>query len=312
MPILGVIASAISGNLSQPSTFLSTVYNDNKSATSTDGGVTWTARTLPSSNTWIVCAYGNSQFLIVANASTSAATSTDGITWTTRTMPTASAWGQAVYAAGKWVVSGQNDPSVYSRSTDSGATWSNSTSGSGGYVGIAFGNSVFVTAETTANAGNAARYSSSTDTGTWSSSGSLGASTGWGRLFYGANGGFIVCNNLSNNYVSQSQTGTGSFTLRTLPATANWNTCLAYGNGTWAYFAYNSSQAAYSTNGTSWTSQTSPISTGWSSMQYSTAKSKFIAVSDGGTIATSTTGTGSWTTTTLPAVANYYGLAVSA
>tara|TARA_R110000868_G_scaffold12570_3_gene59838 strand:- start:1042 stop:1470 length:429 start_codon:yes stop_codon:yes gene_type:complete len=64
-------------------------------ATSTDG-LTWTARTLPSSSYWSGVTFGNNSFLAVSGGtsgnSTAAATSTDGVTWTSRVLPTNSPW----------------------------------------------------------------------------------------------------------------------------------------------------------------------------------------------------------------------------
>jgi hypothetical protein len=312
-PILDSIGSVkgFGWGASLSTTFLTIAYNSSASATSTDGGATWTARTMPVSSTWIPLAYANNQFLAVANASTVAATSLDGITWTQRTMSNASAWSQAAFGNNTWVVAGQNDPSAYSTSPDA-VTWTQTTSGNRGYVGVAFGNGVFVSADTNANAGNEARHSTSGATGTWSSSGALGATTGWGRLFYGDNGGFIICNNLSGNYVSQSQTGTGSFTLRTLPYTQAWQTCLAYGKGTWAYFAPGTTQAASSTDGITWTARTAPSSATWSSMTYSPRSGLFLAVAQSGTTAATSTNGTTWTLRTLPSSANWFGVAANA
>jgi hypothetical protein len=314
------VSRLLSGSLSTPSaklqfelpTFVTTASGGTVAATSKNGGSSWTQRTLPASASWNTLAYGNNIFLAVGNGSTIAATSPDGITWTQRTMPTSSAWMQAVYANATWVVSGQNSPSVLSRSSDNGVTWANVTSGSNGFCGIAYGNSVFVHVETDANAGNLARYSSTAATGSWSSAGTLGAATGWGRVFYGDNGGFIVCNNLSGNYVSQSQTGTGSFTLRTLPYTQAWRTCLAYGNGTWSYLTAGTTQACSSTDGITWTARTAPSTDTWNSMTYDATQGLFVAVASGGTVAaTSPTGTGTWTLRTLPTSADWYPVATN-
>jgi hypothetical protein len=69
-------------------------------ATSTDG-ITWTARTLPSSAGWASVTYGNGTFVAVAggyDASAAAASSTDGITWTASTMPSSDSWRGMTYA----------------------------------------------------------------------------------------------------------------------------------------------------------------------------------------------------------------------
>lgn len=61
-------------------------------AASSPDGVTWTARTLPTSSIWRSVTYGNGIFLALSNTGTNAATSTDGMTWTTRTLASANNW----------------------------------------------------------------------------------------------------------------------------------------------------------------------------------------------------------------------------
>jgi hypothetical protein len=65
-------------------------------------GITWTARTLPSSDTWASVTYGNGVFVAVANLSTTAATSPDGITWTAQTIPNG-LWWSVTYGNGVFV-----------------------------------------------------------------------------------------------------------------------------------------------------------------------------------------------------------------
>jgi hypothetical protein len=53
-------------------------------AYSSPDGLTWTARSLPSSQSWSKVIFANGVFVAVATATSSAATSTDGINWTSR------------------------------------------------------------------------------------------------------------------------------------------------------------------------------------------------------------------------------------
>ena len=50
------------------------------------------ARTLPSSASWYSVTYGNGLFVAVATGSSTTATSPDGITWTARTLPSSANW----------------------------------------------------------------------------------------------------------------------------------------------------------------------------------------------------------------------------
>ena len=59
----------------------------NKSATSTDNGVTWTQHDIPAGE-WGSIAYGDGVFVAVNSYSYTSATSTDnGVTWTQQDMP---------------------------------------------------------------------------------------------------------------------------------------------------------------------------------------------------------------------------------
>jgi len=89
------------------------------------------------------------------------------------------------------------------------------------------------------------------------------------------------------------------------PTDGNWK-CLAAGNNTFVAIAYNSSNAASSTNGIDWTARTMPASRQWNGVVYgkpSTAPTGiFVAVADNlNSAARSTNGT-SWTFSTLPTV----------
>jgi hypothetical protein len=71
------------------------IANSTTAAASSTDGITWTARSLPSSPYWIAVTCNPTTGVFVAvstNASTAAASSTDGITWTQRTLPTVSDW----------------------------------------------------------------------------------------------------------------------------------------------------------------------------------------------------------------------------
>jgi hypothetical protein len=98
-------------------------YNG-QAASSTDG-ITWTQKTMPSSN-WNVSAFGNNKFVAIAYYSSDAAYSTDGITWTLSTLPAFGNWVQLTYANNTFVAVGQNSTTAVS-STD-GITWTLTTS----------------------------------------------------------------------------------------------------------------------------------------------------------------------------------------
>ena len=121
-------------------------------ASSTDG-ITWTARTLPASATWVSVTHGNNLYVAVASDSNSGAYSKDGITWTATTIGSADGstvggyqqvrYGQGVYMATTYQ-SGVQDYSFVATS-ENGITWTvrgvEATPGSiSGYKALAFGN----------------------------------------------------------------------------------------------------------------------------------------------------------------------------
>lgn len=64
--------------------------------------VTWTARTLPSSQIWTSVTYANGYFVAIGDSATAIATSADGITWVAQTVPSASSKGLIAGGNGKF------------------------------------------------------------------------------------------------------------------------------------------------------------------------------------------------------------------
>lgn len=90
-------------------------------ATSLDG-VTWTYRTVPANNNWVV-AYGNGTFVGVGRTGTNRAMSSpDGVTWTGHTPPEDNAWNSVCYGAGLFVAVSSDGTNRVMTSPD-GATW---------------------------------------------------------------------------------------------------------------------------------------------------------------------------------------------
>lgn len=97
---------------------------------STNGGVSWTATTMPSSSRWSSITYGNGRFVAVAGntgtTTTSAAWSADGITWNAATLPGAAArWTNVSWNGSVFVATAYN--SNRSAVSENGSTWSSVT-----------------------------------------------------------------------------------------------------------------------------------------------------------------------------------------
>ena len=98
------------------------------------------------------------------------------------------------------------------------------------------------------------------------------------------------------------------FFQSTLPSSQTWYS-VAYGNGVFVAVAYNSTAAAYSTDGgVTWTASTLPSSQAWQSIAY--GNGAFVAVAYGSTAAAySTNGGVTWTASTLPSIENWQSIA---
>ena len=80
---------------------------------------------------------------------------------------------------------------------------------------------------------------------------------------------------------------------------------VTYGNGKFVAVAYNSTVAVYSEDGITWTATTMPSSTYWYSVTY--GNGKFVAVASGSIAAYSTDGI-TWTEITMPRIGNWYSV----
>ena len=99
--------------------FVAVAYDDinanpcNVAASSTDG-ITWTVRTLPSSQYWNSVAYGNGMFVTTAVGSNASAYSSDGITWTALALPASEEWWGIAYGNGRFVAVAGGDAAAAS------------------------------------------------------------------------------------------------------------------------------------------------------------------------------------------------------
>jgi len=279
-PMLGIMASAISGNLT-PS-----------------WGSTFTSRTsLPSSATWYCAAWNGSRWVVVAQSSpagtptTKTAWSSDAITWNAVALGTSARNQNVVWDGTYFVATGNGAEEFYS--TD-GTSWTlatgattvqnfihSATNGAGTTVAVAY-----------TTGGNNLKY---TTNGTSWTQITIGSSQRLVSVAYG-NSTFVVSLGATGNSVYTSTNGS-SWTLQSgvLPATQYFT--LVYGTKFIA-MPYGTTTGGYSTNGTSWTSMTVPAGS-YSNPGYSGGI--YLAASYGTTNAISSTDGISWTARTLAA-----------
>ena len=109
------------------SVFCGLAADTNKAFTSADSGITWTARTLPTTRSWKALAPSGSALVAIAGSSNKGARSTDGgANWSEITLPASRDW-FAMAVSGSTVVAVAYGSDKGARSIDGGATWSEIT-----------------------------------------------------------------------------------------------------------------------------------------------------------------------------------------
>jgi len=288
---------------------------------STDG-ITWTARTLPSAQTWTAITYGSNLF-VATSQSTTAASSTDGLTWTLRTITASQYWNSVAYGGGKYVAVSGADGSLSQNSAYStnGITWTSANmptdlnSNGNPWYSVTYGNGKFVAVSGTYNfiyfgpptftptptqqQSNFGAYS--TDGITWSSM-SLPTSTDWRSLAFG-NGVFVAVPYDGSTTAASSTDGI-TWTTRTL-STADSYFTVAYGNG--IFVATANTNAVTSTNGITWTTRTLPASKYFHRLAY--GNGLFVTVARNSTAAATSTDGITWTLRTTPSSNGYSAIA---
>ena len=130
----GLTISAVASSLPATSNWKCLAYGNNlliavgenssNYATSSDGGITWTQRTLPSSKKWAVLEYINSKFMLIDDTfgETNAVllTSSDGINWSPTTLPVGS-YKSISYGNNKYLLTSSGSTVFLSTN---GTTWS--------------------------------------------------------------------------------------------------------------------------------------------------------------------------------------------
>ena len=186
-------------------------------ATSLDG-VTWTARTMPSTGTnWNSVAYGNGLYLAVASSSSTSATSPDGITWTARTSGGSLANVTLVFGGTEaYFVMLGNSSTFYVSNTGLASPWITRTLPSTGNWGVAYGNGIFVAVNRSSSNAILLSY----DAVSWQAT-TLPVTGSWTTpIFIGDR--FIILGTSASNVALESTDGR-TWTQSTLPFTDNWN-----------------------------------------------------------------------------------------
>jgi len=269
MPILGIMASQISGHLSDftwtsrtlsiagtwaaaasnGTGFAATNDGANTNCTySTDNGVTWATSTLPSSGTWFSIAWNGTVYASLRNNSSDVATSPTGATWTSRSGTSAQWYEKCLQWNGSVFCSVGYSSSSAETSPD-GTTWTGRTLPSSDLWNVlAVKGTTFYT-----KISGLTTAATSTDGITWTSRTApaiyMASVTGNSSIF------LAITDNSSDAYTS---TDGISWTSRTMPAVARWF-AVSYNGTNWVAARYNSgstTSAATSPDAITWTVRT--------------------------------------------------------
>jgi hypothetical protein len=247
---------------------------------STDG-INWTAYSLPKSAQWTDIAYGSDYWVMISKSgvitdpgSSVAVSNSNGAGWRVYYLPSKSNWSNIVYGNGKFVTIA-NGSSTTAYSINLGTTWS---SGSGlpnaNWTGLTYGKGTFVAVSSgvtytglsgtnLSGSGTSATFdvtsSGSTYTAVINASGSNYALNDQIKILGTSLGGTSPTNDVTLTVTGLQPTG-GTGLIATVSAAG---TAIA-------------KTAAYSTNGTSWTSVTLPRTADWSDVEY--GNNVFVAV----------------------------------
>ena len=272
---------------------------------------TATARTLPSSLTWVGTAAINGKFVAIPTGSNVSARSLDGEIWAAGgNLPASTTWtacAAGTIGSSDYIVAIASGGTQAAYTTDYGVTWTTATlPSSSTWSAVTFYSGVFVAI---ASGGTANAYS--TNGTTWTAGGVLPASATWSDIAAGligsspyfvaiASGGTAAAYSADNG---ATWTATGA-----LPTSTTWST-ITYGYNRFLAAATGGTVAAYSTNGTSWTAVTLPTSAAWNCSVF--GDDNFVLIASGGTqVLTSFTGeSGSWTDRTSAASATWEEIA---
>ena len=225
LPASATWTSIATGQISGVWYWVAVRSGSDQAAYSIDNGTIWNSSTLPSSGTWTSVAFFQDRFIAVRSGSTAAAYSTDGTTWTAATLPSSSNWNDldgGLVGTAEYIVAIAAGGTAAAYSVDIGVTWSAAIlPASVDWRAVIFGNSRFF-----AIARGSTSAAISTNGTTWTAV-TLPSSANWNNVVFGDDIFYVVADGSTSALTSFDAT-TGSFSERTLIASATWEET-AYG-----------------------------------------------------------------------------------
>lgn len=216
---------------------------------SADYGVTWVARTLPSTQTWFACAFGNGKFVAVSGgSSTAGATSSDGIVWGAVTLSTAGDYRCMTFGGGKFVALSFGSTAVI-YSTD-GVSWTTTALPSAAnWISVAY-DSTLAKFVAVSSGSTSAAYSS--DGITWTAA-TMPFSSNWNCVAANNLGRLVAVtfSSTATHAYTDSGTAWSTFTL-TAAVSGAQVVYVPYNDGFWYMRHGNTNLAGFSLDGINW------------------------------------------------------------
>ena len=281
-------------------------------------GATWTMRTTPGSSSWQSVAYGNGEYVAVANDGTTSSdimTSPDGFSWTNQTSPVANAWDAVTYGNGLFAAVATTATSTDVMTSPDGVNWTGRAgAATNAWKSIAYGAGKFVAVANNGSTSN--DVMTSPDGITWTPR-NVPTANAWDSVTYG-NGKFVAVstNGTTSNNVMYSTDGiTWSSASVSSAAAITW-TGVTYGAGKYVAVSNGGTLATdlmYSTNATTWTSATSPGTTAnfWTAVTYGNGLFAAVAGNDSASNDVITSPDGITWTSRAPTAAHLTGIVAS-
>lgn len=232
-------------------------YNSNIAAWSANGA-NWDMGQLPQTGNWSYPLYHEGEYVSVGYGSNSSIKSNNGVLWTVGTLPSAAYWSALTYFNGKYISIAYNtNASAYS--TD-GLNWTYNPVIQGRWKSLAASDTTVIT-----NAWNNRVGMRSTDGIIWDTT-TLPISSGWDYNAYG-NGIFI---NITTSYrdVAVSTDGLAWELGTQLPEAKDW-AGITFCDGHFIVSSKTECDYYYSTtDGFNWVKESLPVSLSWGRMTY--------------------------------------------
>jgi hypothetical protein len=273
-------------------------------AKSTNNGISWTPSNSLFSRQWSDIAYGSNKFIACASQTNQIATF-NGTSWSEQTIPSTQLWSKILYGNNTFlIINNSNTTSVIS--TDSGSTWSTSSTPNNGWTAETYGNGLFVIVK-----GGTINFYYSSNGSSWTS-GLLPSTSSWASIAYGSDGtnqAFIAIAE-STSSVAVSTNNLVTWTTRGIGLSEYWRS-IAYGNGKFVAIAgdFGGITSVSTDFGTSWNAGYNRLDENQIYNKIVFDNGYFVAVGNVGHSAYSTDGI-SWTKVVIPGGYNYISLDV--